>query len=149
MFLLNSLNPVTKIFVIQVNGFELAISRGRNQDTTVPARHMWKAGSLNSVFSGLLDSMNLLNFCSIQGKTPLSMKNVFIRALIRKILTELKFKKNSHRQPLELFIDQCWVWTFFTKRNRLSFHFPNLLFQIEHQTRHFFHLPSLYRIQLH
>ena len=68
MFSLNSLNPVTKIFVIPVNGFEPAISHGRNQDTTVQARHMWKAGSLNSVFGGLSDSVNLLNFCSIQGK---------------------------------------------------------------------------------
>ena len=77
MFSLNSLNQVTKIFVIQVNGFEPAISRGRNQDTTVPARHMWKAGSLNSVFSGLSDSMNLLNFCSIQGENSIVYEKCF------------------------------------------------------------------------
>ena len=47
-FFLNSLNPVTKIFVITVKGFEPATSYVRDQNaTTVPARHMWETGSLN------------------------------------------------------------------------------------------------------
>ena len=43
-----SLNSVTKIFVITVKGLELAIFCVRDQvATTVPARHVWETGSLN------------------------------------------------------------------------------------------------------
>ena len=48
MFLLNSRNSVTKIFVTTVIGFEPATSCVRGQDdTTVLARHVWETGSLN------------------------------------------------------------------------------------------------------
>ena len=41
MFSLNSLNSVTKIFVIAVKGLEPATSCARDQDaTTVPVRHI-------------------------------------------------------------------------------------------------------------
>ena len=41
MFSLNSLNSMTKIFVITVKGFEPTTSSVRDQDaTTAPARHM-------------------------------------------------------------------------------------------------------------
>ena len=48
MFSLNSLNSVTKIFVIAVKGLKLATSCVRDQDaTTAPARYMIETGSLN------------------------------------------------------------------------------------------------------
>ena len=51
MFSLNSLNSVTKIFVVTVKGFEPATSCVRDDNaTTEPARHMWETGSPNWLF---------------------------------------------------------------------------------------------------
>ena len=65
-FFLNNFTEFSdKIFVITVKGLQLSTSYVRDQDaTTVPARHTWETGSLNSVqfmLCDLSDSLNLLN----------------------------------------------------------------------------------------
>ena len=78
MFLLNSLNSVTKILVITVKAFEPVNCFAKDQHaTTEPARHM--SIEPNSCLSDLSDSLNSLNSCSIRVYEVGKVANIYLR----------------------------------------------------------------------